>query len=75
VAVPQQTHDSVEAKWRAIATDVAAIHETGAPVLIGTRTVAATKIASDALAARGLAHAVLSAAHDASEAEIVARAG
>ncbi len=75
VALPKQTHESIDAKWRAIATDVAAIHETGAPVLIGTRTVAATKIASDALAARGLAHAVLSAAHDATEAEIVARAG
>jgi preprotein translocase subunit SecA len=68
-------HAGMEAKWRAIAEEVAAIHEAGAPVLIGTRTVAATKTASDALSARGLAHSMLSAAHDAAEAEIVAGAG
>ncbi len=70
-----RAHGDIEAKWAAIAAEVAEIHATGAPVLIGTRTVAATKIASAALAARGLAHAVLSAAQNAEEAEIVARAG
>jgi preprotein translocase subunit SecA len=70
-----RAHRSLEAKWRAIAAEVAAMHATGAPVLIGTRTVAATKIASAALTARGLPHSVLSAAQDAAEAEIVARAG
>ena len=68
-------HRDIETKWRAIAEQVATIHAIGTPVLIGTRTVAASKIASDALAARQLPHAVLSAAHDAYEAEIVAGAG
>jgi preprotein translocase subunit SecA len=70
-----RAHRDIATKWRAIAEEVAALHATGAPVLIGTRTVAASKIASDALAARQLPHAVLSAAHDAAEAEIVAAAG
>jgi hypothetical protein len=52
-ALPSRAHAGVDAKWRAIAAEVATIHKAGAPVLIGTRTVAATKIASDALAARG----------------------
>jgi preprotein translocase subunit SecA len=70
-----RAHPSIEAKWRAIAEEVAAMHASGAPVLIGTRTVAATKVASAALAARGLPHVVLSAAQDEAEAEIIARAG
>jgi preprotein translocase subunit SecA len=73
--LPARAHRDIEAKWAAIAAEVAEIHEAGAPILIGTRTVAATKIASAALASRGLTHAVLSAAQNAEEAEIVARAG
>ena len=70
-----RTHPNIGTKWHAITAEVAAIHETGAPILIGTRTVAATKIASEALVERRLAHVVLSAADAASEAEIIARAG
>jgi preprotein translocase subunit SecA len=55
--------------------DVAAIHASGAPVLIGTRTVPASLQASEALRAAGLDHVVLNAAQTASEADIIARAG
>ena len=75
IAAPCRAHTGIAEKWRAISADVAAIHATGAPVLIGTRTVAATRIASEALAARGLPHRVLSAAQDAVEAEVIADAG
>ncbi|MFO1100576.1 MAG: prepilin peptidase [Xanthobacteraceae bacterium] len=75
IAAPCRAHKGIAEKWRAISADVAAIHATGAPVLIGTRTVAATRIASEALAARGLSHRVLSAAQDAVEAEVIADAG
>jgi preprotein translocase subunit SecA len=44
-------------------------------VLIGTRTLAASARASAALSAIGLAHAVLNAEQDATEAAIIARAG
>ena len=75
IAAPWKAHLDIADKWRTIAAEVAVIHATGAPVLIGTRTVAATRIASEALTARGLAHRVLSAAQDAVEAEIIASAG
>jgi preprotein translocase subunit SecA len=63
------------AKWRAIRDRVAAAHDAGAPVLIGTRTLAASARAAAVLAEAGLPHVVLNAAQDAAEAEIVAAAG
>jgi preprotein translocase subunit SecA len=68
-------HRDNDAKWRAILGEVAAVHRTGAPVLIGTRTVAESARASARLGEAGLAHVVLNAAQDAAEADIVARAG
>ena len=62
-------------KWAEIAVSVAALHRTGAPVLIGTRTVGASEMASQALSRAGLNHVVLSAAQPTAEAAIVARAG
>ena len=72
---PPRAHATEADKWRAIAAEVAAVHRTGAPILIGTRTVEASGRASAALEERGLAHVVLSAAQDEHEAAIVARAG
>ncbi|HEX3864858.1 MAG TPA: hypothetical protein VHY35_24495 [Stellaceae bacterium] len=63
------------AKWQALATRVAALHRAGAPVLVGTRTVQASLEASRHLTAAGVPHAMLNAAQDQSEAEIVAAAG
>jgi preprotein translocase subunit SecA len=62
-------------KWRAVAAHAAAARRAGVPVLIGTRTVAASLRAASALEAASVAHVVLNAAQDAAEAEIVARAG
>lgn len=62
-------------KWRAIGRRVAVVHAGGAPVLLGTRSVAASEKASAELTARGLPHQVLSATQDADEAAIIARAG
>jgi preprotein translocase subunit SecA len=72
IVVPWRAYPNADAKWAAIAAEVAAIHATGAPVLIGTRTVGAARVASEALTARGL---VLGAAQDSAEAAIVAQAG
>ena len=68
-------HFDEATKWRSIAARAAALHASGAPVLIGTRTLAASARASEALSAIGLPHVVLNAAQDATEAEIVAAAG
>ena len=62
-------------KWRCIAGRVAELHAKGIPVLLGTRSVAASEVASGLLSERGLAHEILSAKQDEEEARIVASAG
>jgi preprotein translocase subunit SecA len=62
-------------KWRSIADHAVALAATGRPVLIGTRSVAASERASALLHGHGVAHDLLNAAQDSAEAAIVARAG
>jgi preprotein translocase subunit SecA len=63
------------AKWRTIADRAVALAASGRPVLVGTRSVAASERASTLLHAQGVAHNLLNAAQDAAEAAVVARAG
>ena len=72
---PVRGHPTEDAKWRAIVQDVRAVHGTGRPVLVGTRTLAASQRVSAELSDAGIAHRVLNADQDAAEAEIVAGAG
>jgi len=62
-------------KWQAVVDRVSELHAHGVPVLLGTRSVAASEVASRMLAERGLEHTVLNAKQDEEEAQIVARAG
>jgi len=62
-------------RWRAVASRVRALCAAGAPVLVGTRSIAASEACSAALDVAGLAHVVLNAANSAQEAAIVASAG
>ena len=62
-------------KWRAVAERVRALHRTGQPVLVGTRSVGASEELSRLLTAAGLEHQLLNARQDKEEAEIVAQAG
>jgi preprotein translocase subunit SecA len=64
-----------ETRWQAVADEVEAVHETGQPVLVGTRSVRASEHLSALLARRGLEHQVLNAVRHAEEAQIVAEAG
>ncbi|MBL8383332.1 MAG: preprotein translocase subunit SecA [Burkholderiales bacterium] len=66
---------TAEAKWAAVAATVARLHADGRPVLVGTRSVAASEHLSERLRADGLPHQVLNARQDQEEAELVARAG
>ncbi len=66
---------SDELKRHAVVAAASAMVEIGRPVLIGTRSVAASERLSCCLAVAGLAHVVLNALHDADEAAIVAKAG
>jgi preprotein translocase subunit SecA len=72
---PTLVTPTAETKWRAIADRAVALAAAGRPVLIGTRSVAASQLASELLRGHGVAHALLNAAQDATEAAIVARAG
>ncbi len=62
-------------KWDAVSECVRQEHELGRPVLVGTRSVAASEKASQLLADMGLEHQVLNAKQDREEADIIARAG
>jgi preprotein translocase subunit SecA len=73
--LPDRVMATDQEKWRAILARVAQLHATGVPVLIGTRSVAASERASAELKAAGLPHTVLNATQDRHEAEIIAQAG
>ncbi|MFH1604813.1 MAG: prepilin peptidase, partial [Pseudomonadota bacterium] len=62
-------------KWDAVASTLAQLRDAGRPVLVGTRSVAASEELCAVLAARGLPHVLLNARQDREEAEIVAAAG
>ena len=64
-----------KSKWDAIGDRVRELHAAGRPILLGTRSVAASEAASARLSELGISHEVLSAAQDADEAERIARAG
>jgi preprotein translocase subunit SecA len=63
------------AKWQAIAAQVAVLHKSGRPVLVGTRSVADSEHLSGLLSEAGIQHSVLNARQNRTEAEIVAQAG
>jgi preprotein translocase subunit SecA len=65
----------IASKWHAVARRAREVAEAGRPVLIGTRSVAASYEASAALEAAGVAHVVLNAENDRDEARVVAEAG
>jgi preprotein translocase subunit SecA len=66
---------NIKTKWQLIAAEAGALSARGVPVLIGTRSVATSNIASSHLAAVGLDHVVLNASQDIMEAEIIGNAG
>ena len=62
-------------KYSAIVTDIIAYREKGAPILVGTATIEASELLSNALNKAGIAHRVLNAKFHEQEAEIIAQAG
>ncbi|MEZ6234806.1 MAG: hypothetical protein R3B68_11505 [Phycisphaerales bacterium] len=72
---PARVFRSAEAKWEAVAASIADLHAKGRPVLVGTRSIAASEHLSELLKERGLEHQVLNANFDKDEAELIARAG
>jgi preprotein translocase subunit SecA len=72
---PGRVFPTAEAKWRVVVERIARLHGEGRPVLVGTRSVAASEHLSGLLTAAGLPHQVLNARQDQEEAAIIARAG
>ncbi len=72
-----QVYKTKEGKWTAVVKEIAARHEAGQPVLVGTISVEVSELLSERLKKRGIAHSVLNAKpeHAAREAETVAEAG
>jgi len=64
-----------EAKFSAVAEDIAERHEKGQPVLVGTTSVERSEYLSKQLVRMGIPHEVLNAKHHEREALIVAKAG
>jgi preprotein translocase subunit SecA len=72
---PDRVFTTAEAKWQALIEHVERVHRSSQPILIGTRSVAASEHLSRLLQERGLEHEVLNAVKHAEEAQIVAGAG
>jgi preprotein translocase subunit SecA len=72
-----QVYKTKDGKWTAVVKEIAARHENGQPVLVGTISVEVSELLSERLKKRGIQHTVLNAKpeHAAREAEIVAEAG
>jgi preprotein translocase subunit SecA len=72
-----QVYKTKEGKWSAVSREIAARHENGQPVLVGTISVEVSELLSERLTKLGVRHTVLNAKpeHAAREAEIVAEAG
>lgn len=66
---------SEAAKFRAVVKEIAASHEKGQPVLVGTITINKSEQLSKLLKREGIKHQVLNAKYHEQEAEIVALAG
>ncbi len=72
-----QVYKTKEGKWSAVVREIAARHENGQPVLVGTISVEVSELLGEHLKRRGIRHTVLNAKpeHAAREADIVAEAG
>jgi len=64
-----------DAKFEAVANDIAQRHRRGQPVLVGTVSVEKSEVLSSALRRKGIPHEVLNAKQHEREAAIIARAG
>jgi preprotein translocase subunit SecA len=72
---PDRIFTTQDAKWKAVADEVERIHASGRPLLIGTRSVAASEKLAALLTERGLYFRLLNAVRNQEEAAIVANAG
>jgi len=73
--LPDHVYPEAEKRWEAVVNRISDQHRKGRPVLVGTRSVAASEYLSCLLSDAGLPHKALNARQDQEEAEIIAGAG
>jgi preprotein translocase subunit SecA len=73
--LPDRVYATEEAKWKAIVDEIRRLHETGRPILVGTRSVGASERVSQLLTDLDLEHQVLNAVRHREEAQVTAAAG
>jgi preprotein translocase subunit SecA len=73
--LPDQVHRTTNEKWAAVVAAIRERHAKGQPVLVGTRSVAASEHLAKLLQDERVPFRLLNARQDADEAEIVAQAG
>ncbi len=72
---PDLVYKGEEAKFRAVVNEIAELHKTGRPVLVGTVSIEKSEHLSSLLERRGVTHQVLNAKYHEKEAAIIAQAG
>ena len=75
VHLGDRVYPTAEAKWQAIVARVIELRTGQRPILIGTKSVAASESCSKLLSAAGVPHRVLNARQDEAEAAVIAEAG
>jgi len=73
--LPDMVYRTADGKFKAVVQEIAASHQEGQPVLVGTISIEISEKLSAMLKTRGIPHQVLNAKHHEREAEIVAQAG
>jgi preprotein translocase subunit SecA len=73
--LPTHISGTADAKWLKLLGEVRMLHESGRPILIGTRSIDKSERLSKLFREAGIEHEVLNAHHEAREADIIARAG
>ena len=73
--LPDAAFSSAEQKWQAVVKEITRCHQTGRPVLVGTRSVKASEKLAAMLAVEGFEFNLLNAIRHREEARIVAAAG
>ncbi|HYK08680.1 MAG TPA: preprotein translocase subunit SecA [Candidatus Eisenbacteria bacterium] len=68
-------YKTTSAKITAVVEEIATVHKTGQPILVGTTSIEKNEILSSLLKRKGIAHTMLNAKNHLKEAEIIAKAG
>lgn len=75
LSYPDRIYGTVPEKYKAIEDEIATIHATGRPILVGTISIENSEKLSTQIQRRGVPHDVLNAKHHEREALIVTKAG